>query len=82
MTSQQIKQIMPQIKQAKQALQMIKLSRNPQAMLQQALQNNPNYALAMQLLNGANGDVDGLITKMCQEHGIDPKEFMNAINTL
>ena len=54
---------------------------NPQLALQQLLQSNPRYGEAMQVLNGFNGDINGAITALCQQKGINPQELMNALNS-
>ena len=71
---------MPQIQNAKQALNMIKMSQNPQLAFQQMIQSNPQYSQAMQLLNGFNGDINGAINALCQQQGISMQEFMDALN--
>ncbi len=71
--------MMPQINSAKQILRVIESSRNPQLALQQMLQSNPKYAEAMNVINSFNGDINGAITTLCRNRGIDPQEFMNAL---
>lgn len=73
---------MPQIQNAKQMLRTIQMANNPQLALQQMLQSNPRYAEAMQVLNGFNGDVNGAITALCNQKGINVQEFINAVNQL
>ena len=65
--------MLPQIKQAKQVLSAMQ---NPQAYLQQAIQNNPQ---AMQVLSLANGDYNAAISALCKQKGINPQEFMEAL---
>lgn len=59
-----------------QAFQAIKNAGNPQAMLQQALKNNPQIAQAMQ---NANGDPKAAFYALAKQKGIDPNEILNAI---
>lgn len=73
---------MPQIQTAKQAMQAISAMQNPQQALQQMFQNNPKYGEAMRVLNSFNGDVNGAITALCQQKGIDKDEFMRALSQL
>ena len=71
---------MPQINQARQAMQTISAMQNPQQALQQMLQSNPRYGEAMKVLNSFNGDVNGAINALCAQKGINTQEFMKALN--
>ena len=71
---------MPQIQNAKQLIRTIQMANYPQLALQQMLQSNPKYAQAVQILNGFNGDINGAISSLCAQKGIDANEFMNLIN--
>ena len=73
--------MMPQIQTAKQAIRSISAMQNPTQALQQMLQSNPRYGEVMQTLNSFNGDINGAITALCQQKGIDPNEFMKALNS-
>ena len=65
--------------QIKNLMQMIKGSGNPQAMLQQMLQNNPQYQQAMQLVNQAGGDPRQAFYQMAQQMGVNPDEILSMI---
>ena len=69
-------QILPQLNQIK---QMIRSSGNPQALVQQMLQRNPNYAEAMRLIDQANGDVGKAITDYATSKGVDPQEIFTML---
>ena len=79
--SQAMQALLPSIRQAKQVMRMVKSANNPQLMLQQMIQNNPNYAEAMQLINSYNGDLNTAISTLCSQHGIDMNEFINELNS-
>ena len=68
------KTVNPMVQSAKNIMQMLR-SGNPQMMLNQILQNNPQVN---QIIN-QYGSVEGAITALCQQKGIDPKEFMDAL---
>ena len=54
-------------------------SRNPmQAFMQMAAQNPNLQPIANALRNGA--DPQSLFRSLCQQRGIDPNEFMRALN--
>ena len=64
--------LLPQIKQVKQILGSVQ---NPNAMLNQILQSNPQVS---QIIN-QYGSIDGAINAICQQQGINPQEFMDAL---
>ena len=68
----QQKQMLAMIKQAKAALGAMQ---NPQAALNQIVQNNP----VVQQTISQYGSVEGAITALCQQKGINPQEFMDAL---
>lgn len=70
-------QMLPQIRNMR---NLLVSSGNPQAMVQQMLQNNPNYQQISQLISNANGDPQKAFYSLCEQKGIDPNEFMNALN--
>ena len=64
--------MMAMIKQAKTALGAMQ---NPQAALMQIANNNP---VVRQVIS-QYGSVDGAITALCNQKGIDTKEFLDAL---
>ena len=58
----------------KQAKTMLTAMRDPQAIVRMA-QSNP----AVQQAIHQYGSVEGAITALCQQKGIDPREFMDAL---
>lgn len=74
-----IQQMLPQINSAKQILNAIRMSNNPQAVIQQVLANNPQYRQVEQLINGSNGSVEQAIYSLCAQKGINPQEFLDAL---
>ena len=56
---------------------MIKSASNPQAMLNQMLQNNPNYKMVQEIGRKFNGDYEKAFRSTAKEMGIDPDEFVN-----
>ena len=48
-------------------------------MLQQMLQNNPQYQQAMQLVNQAGGDPRQAFYQMAQQMGVNPDEILSMI---
>ena len=64
--------MMAMIKNAKSILGAMK---DPQAELTRIMQTNP----AVKQVISQYGSVDGAITALCQQKGIDPQEFMDAL---
>ena len=63
--------------QVKQAFQMLKMAQNPQAMLQQIAQTNPQLANVLQMCNGKNPEQ--LFYSLCRQNGIDPNSILNQL---
>lgn len=55
---------------------MVKNSRNPQAMLQQLINQNPQVQNVMKYVNDNGGDPKAAFYKLAQEKGVDPNEVL------
>lgn len=55
---------------------MVKSSRNPQAMLQQLISQNPQVQNVMKYVNDNGGDPKAAFYKLAQEKGVDPNEVL------
>ena len=55
---------------------MVKSSRNPQAMLQQLINQNPQVQNVMKYVNDNGGDPKAAFYKLAQEKGVDPNEVL------
>jgi len=69
----------PQIQQAKQALQQLMSLRNPQAMMNQMLMNNPNVKPALELIKQNGGNLQTAFMSLAKQKGVDPAEFMREL---
>lgn len=58
---------------------MMKSAGNPNAMMQQVLSNNPQYAKAMDLIKQSNGDARAAFYKLAEQAGVDPNEILSMI---
>ena len=58
---------------------MLKNAGNPQAMLQQMMSNNPQYAQIQKMISASGGDPKAAFYKLAEEKGIDPNEIINAL---
>ena len=65
--------------QIKQMMNMVKSAGNPQAMLNQMMQNNPQYQQVMQLVNQAGGDPKAAFYQMAQQMGVNPDEIIGML---
>lgn len=69
----------PQTNQLKQLIGTIKSAGNPQAMMNQMIQSNPNYRKAMEYINQNGGDPKSAFYNLAQERGVDPNEILNML---
>lgn len=58
---------------------MVKSARNPQAMLSQMMQNNPQYQNVMNYVNANGGDPQKAFYAMAKEKGINPEEILSQL---
>ena len=65
--------------QIRQLIGMIKSSGNPQAMLMQMMQNNPNMKQAMEIVQQYGGDAEKAFYALAEQKGIDPQEILNLL---
>lgn len=67
------------IGQIKQMMNMIQSAGNPQLMLQQMAQNNPQLRQVMSIVQQSGGDPKAAFYKMAQEKGIDPDQILSML---
>ena len=65
--------------QLKNMMSMIRGASNPQGMLQQMMQNNPQYQQAMQLVQQAGGDPKKAFHQLANQMGVNPDEIMGML---
>ena len=61
--------------QIKQIVNTIKTAKDPQAMLDRMMQNNPGYRQAVNYVNQNGGDPKKAFYTLAQENGLDPNEI-------
>ena len=76
---QQLAMANPMMGQIKQMMSMVQSAQNPQAMLNQMMQNNPQMQQAMKLINQHGGDAQKAFYALAQERGIDPQEILKML---
>lgn len=69
----------PALNNVRQMVNMVKSARNPQAMLNQLMQNNPNYKQVTELINQNGGDPKRAFYALAQQQGIDPNEILDML---
>lgn len=69
----------PAIQQIKQMMNTLRGTQNPQAILQQVAQQNPQMAQIMQMCQGKNPQ--DVFYQMCNQRGINPNDILNALRT-
>ena len=65
--------------QIKQMMDMVKSAGNPQAMLNQMMQNNPQMKQVMDLVNQHGGDAQKAFYSLANQRGIDPNQIINLL---
>ena len=65
--------------QAKQLMQMIMTSQNPQMAMQNLIQNNPGMKQAIDYVNANGGNPKDAFYKLAKEKGIDPDSILNSL---
>ena len=68
----------PQIQQIKQMMQMVK--GGPQGMVQNMLQNNPQYKQIMELVRQNGNDPRKAFYSLAKQKGIDPDEIIKELS--
>ena len=64
------------LSQIKQMMNLVKSAQNPQAMLNQMVQNNPGMRQVMNLINQSGGDPRTAFYQMAEAQGIDPEQIL------
>lgn len=76
----QTRQQMPgNLGQIKQMMNMVQNAGNPQAMLMNMAQSNPQLKQVMDIVNNSGGDPKAAFYKMAQEKGVDPDSVLNML---
>ena len=60
----------------RQMIKMVKSAQNPQAMVQQMINENPQLKSAIQM---SNGDAEQAFKSMCRQMNVNPDEIMNML---
>lgn len=65
--------------QIRQMMDMVRSSGNPQAMISQLAQSNPQLQNVMQLVTQAGGDPKKAFYQLAQQRGVNPDEILNML---
>lgn len=65
--------------QVRQMMNMVRSAGNPQAMLGQLAQNNPQLRSVMDLVQKSGGDPKKAFYSLAQQRGVDPNEVLNML---
>ena len=71
--------INPQLSQIKSMMQTVRSAGNPNAMMQQLLSRNPQYARVMNLVQQSGGDARTAFYKLAEQSGVDPDEILSLL---
>ena len=72
----QLNPMLGRLQQAKQMLSMMQNTGNPQAMLNQIMQQNPQIG---KLIDAAGGDPKKAFYTLCEQRGVDPDQILSAL---
>ena len=67
------------LNQIKQLMNTVRFARNPQAVLQNLLQNNPQMQQVQGLINQYGGDPKTAFYKMAEEKGVNPEQILSML---
>ena len=65
--------------QIKNMMNMVRSAGNPQAMLAQMMQNNPQMRQVMDVVNQYGGDPQKAFYAIAQQRGVNPDEILNML---
>ncbi len=65
--------------QAKQLMQMVQTSQNPQMAIQKLMQSNPNMKQAIDYINANGGNPKDAFYKLAKEKGVDADAILNSL---
>lgn len=67
------------LNQIKQMMNMVRSAGNPQAMLYQIAQSNPQVKQVMDMVNQSGGDPKSAFYKLAQEKGVNPEQILEML---
>lgn len=62
-----------------QMMQMVKMSQNPQMMVQTLMKTNPSMKQAMDYIQANGGDPKEAFYKLAEEKGVNPDSVLNSL---
>ena len=71
---------MQNLNQIKQYMNLFKNSNNPQALLQNMIQNIPQMKGVINFINQNGGDPKTAFYKMAEQEGVNPNEILDMLN--
>lgn len=76
---QQLGNMPGNLRQIKGMMDMVRTAGNPQAMLSQMMQQNPQMKQVMDAVNQYGGDPKKAFYGLCEQKGVDPNEILNML---
>ena len=71
----------PNLNQIKQYINLFKNAGNPQVLLQNMIQSNPQVRQVMQFVQQNGGDAKAAFYKLAQEKGVNPDQILNMLKS-
>lgn len=69
----------PLISQIRQKMDLVRNAQNPQAVMQQLIEQNPLMKQANDIAQKYNGDTDKAFLDICRQNGLDPNEIASLL---
>ena len=63
----------------KQMMGMLNASQNPQAMLNQLMQSNPQMKQVMDVINSSGGDAKKAFYRLAEQKGVNPQDILDML---
>ena len=63
----------------KQMMGMLNASQNPQAMLNQLMQSNPQMKQVMDVINQSGGDAKKAFYSLAEQKGVNPQDILDML---
>ena len=76
---QQLGKASPAVSQLKQMMSAIRMAKDPQAMMQQMMMNNPQMQNVMKIVNQYGGDPMKAFYEEAKARGVDPEEIIGML---
>ena len=79
LNSSRVQGLAQQLLPYKNMMNMMRNANNPQAMMSQIMQNNPNYNQAMKIIEENGGDAKAAFYNLAEQNGVNPDDILSML---